>query len=238
MRDDARADLLRFGAATQIDELGRQVSARCRRAPARCRAWRRNRSTKPGPPSGVCMWPASRLMYSRRTDPASDTAAGARRNRASTTLKIAVVPPMPRASVATAAAVKAGCLRSMRERKAHVLPHALDHRFPADVPNAILHGFNAADLHACGANGGVAAHAAGHLSVRRPSPGTRRSSSSRSCSDAVLLEQATKPADDPAEDGHHSSPSEALRILEIAAVWTSQSRASFLNLARPCAVSR
>ena len=55
-------------------------------------------------------------MYSRRRIRA-DTAAGARRNRPSTTLKTAVVPPTPSASVATAAAVKAGRLRSMRTAK-------------------------------------------------------------------------------------------------------------------------
>ena len=101
--------------------------------------------------------------------------------------------------------------------------------------DAILHGFNAADLDAGGADGGVAAHAAGHLLFDRRFQ-VLPQFVVQVLFRAMFLEQAAKPADDAAEDGHHNSPNDALRILEIAAVWTSQSRASFLNRARPCAV--
>ena len=128
-----------------------------------------------------------------------------------------------------------GLLAQHTERKTYVLKHALDHRLPADVANAILHGLNAADLDAGGADGGVAAHAAGHFSFDRRLQ-VLPQFVVQVLFRAILLEQPAEPADDAAEDGHHNSPNDALRILEIAAVWTSQSRASFLNRARPCAV--
>ena len=117
-------------------------------------------------------------------------------------------------------------------RKAHVPPEALDHRFPADVPNAILHGFNAADLDECCANGRVAAHTAGYFLFGGRLE-VRAQFVVQVLFNAVPVEQGTASAADSAEDAHHNSPRDALRILEIAAVWTSQSRASFLNLARP-----
>ena len=157
------------------------------------------------------------------------------RNRASTTLKIAVVPPMPRASVATAAAVKAGCLRSMRNAK-RTSCHTLS--TTDSQPTSRTRSFTASTLP-------ISTRAARTAASRLMPPDTFSFDGRLQVLPqfvvqvlfrAVLLEQAAEPADDPAEDGHHNSPSEALRILEMAAVWTSQSRASFLNLARPCAV--
>ena len=77
--------------------------------------------------------------------------------------------------------------------KAHVLPHALDDRFPADVPHPIFHRLDAADLDACGANGRVAAHARWTLSVRRRVSRYSRSSSSRSCSTRFFWNRARNP---------------------------------------------
>ena len=118
---------------------------------------------------------------------------------------------------------------------AHVLPNSLHGRFPPEVPRLFLDGVHAADLDTRSANSFLAAHPGRHflfgdylqvgaqLLVHVPFH-------------PCLVEQTPEPADDAPEQQNHNSPSEARRILVIAAVCASQSRVARLSVARPSGV--
>ncbi len=165
MRDDTRADLLHVGAATKIDALGKKVSANAReRWPTVAHRHVVDPEARPA------IWRLHRARVAFDVEPPQRPRGRHRRRR---TQEQAIDDAEDRRRAADAE-----CERRHRGRgkgrplakhangEADVLPHALDHRFPADVPHPILHRLNAADLHACRANGRVAAHAAGHVSLR------------------------------------------------------------------------
>ena len=118
---------------------------------------------------------------------------------------------------------------------AHVLPNSLHGRFPPDVSRPFLDGVHAADLDARRANGRLAGEAGCHLLF----DGSLQVGAELLVHvpfHLCLVEQTPEPADDAAKDQHHSSPSEARRILVIAAVCASQSRVARLSVARPSGV--
>jgi hypothetical protein len=123
------------------------------------------------------------------------------------------------------------------ERETHVARDTFDRGFPAHVAHAILYRFETADFHTCGAHRVGLAHPAGCLLFRGDFQ-VRAQLVIEFPLDARLLKQAADAIEGATEQPHHSSPSDALRIFEIAVVWVSQSRASRLNSARPSGVNR
>ena len=119
---------------------------------------------------------------------------------------------------------------------ADVPPEVLDAGFPTGVACLFFHGIQTSDLEPRGPDRGVRRQTAPDLCVDGSiEVGTELLVELSIGTTAPEQRQYTR--DEPVRPRHQSFPSEARRILVIAAVCSSHSRVSRLNFARPCAVS-
>src|SRR5262249_29090958 len=117
-----------------------------------------------------------------------------------------------------------------------VAPDAFQPGFPPDVADLILDGGEAADLDAGRAARLGPSHPGANLCLDRDiEVGAKLVV--ELLFDATTPKQGLQSGEQAADRRHQKSPSDALRILPIAAVCASQSRISRLSRARPDAVS-